>query len=132
RSEIIWRLPLLYLLFGVLTGFIMSYHNNIGRHQSLFIILGVSLLLILHFYITRVSDTRRLMDVLYLICGITAIVPFGFLISWQYDYFFLLLVFFTQALCWMIFPWSLSKSLCWAIFLFSYWAVILNINDPGL
>lgn len=132
RSEIIWKLPLLYLLFAVLIGFVVSYQHEMGQQQSLFIMLGLTLVLLLQFLISKVRDSNKLFDVLYLICGITAIVPFGFLVSWQYNYFFLLLVFFTQALCWMIFPWPLGKSLCWAIFLLSYWGIILNIKQVSL
>jgi CheY-like chemotaxis protein len=132
RSEIIWKLPLLYLLFAVLIGFIMSYQREIGRQQALFVMLGISAILVLQLFFTKVKSTKKLFDILYLICGITSIVPFGFLVSWQYNYFFLLLAFFTQALCWMIFPWSLSKSMCWAIFLLSYWGIILNIKAVSI
>ena len=132
RGEIAWRLPILYFLFAVLLGFIISYQQVIGPVHRLSILAGILGILFLQFSLSKVKTKGKLFDTLYLICGIATVMPLGFLIYWQYNYFFLLLTFSVQALCWMVFPWPLLKSISWSIFLLSYWSIILSFNSFGL
>lgn len=132
KSEILWKLPLLYILFGVLLAFVISGNDNAGNINKYLLLTGLLVMLLLQFSLVRVKTSDGLFDILYLLCGLTAIMPAGFLLGGSYVHYNLLIVFLMQAICWMIFPWSLKRSICWSVFLFIYWTIIINYSEINL
>lgn len=132
KSEVIWRLPMLYILFWISLGYIYSTYKINSAHSAV-ILAGIVTIGVLQVLVSRARTSRRLFDLVYLICGMTAILPLGlFIFSAKFSYSFLFLIFFTQTLCWMLFPWSYIRGICWAVFLFVYWNITMMLQGISL
>ena len=128
KSELLWRLPFVYLIFWSILVLLFSMQKKAEPMQVMLPFLCTLLIIGSQFLVSKGQNAKKLYELLYLICSMTLIMPLGFLIGQEFNYTLLLLIFIAQLACWVIFPWPLQNSLFWCLSIFLYWGIVLVVQ----